>query len=120
MISQSLVSNITKSTKHLFEELGLAFPDGLNIAVEQPAHLEHGDYSTNIAMQLAKMLRKAPLHIAELLKDRLELDGRHDGLVRKIDVAPPPGFINLHLDYGQWEQREFVLPANACGKAVVR
>ncbi|MDF2681979.1 MAG: argS, partial [Brevibacillus sp.] len=118
MISQSIVRSIERSTKSLFSELGLNYTEDLKISVEQPAHLEHGDYSTNIAMQLAKVLRKAPLQIAEMLKDRLEKDGNIDHLVRKIEVAPP-GFINMHMDWGQWAQRDFILPGNAGDKVVI-
>ncbi|MED4582902.1 arginine--tRNA ligase [Brevibacillus choshinensis] len=118
MISQSIVRSIEHSTKSLFHELGLDYTDEVKISVEQPAHLEHGDYSTNIAMQLAKVLRKAPIQIAEMLKDRLEKDGSIDQLVRKIEVAPP-GFINMYIDWGQWAQRDFVLPANSGDKVVI-
>ncbi|MED4781606.1 arginine--tRNA ligase [Brevibacillus choshinensis] len=118
MISQSIVRSIEHSTKSLFHELGLDYTDDVKISVEQPAHLEHGDYSTNIAMQLAKVLRKAPIQIAEMLKDRLEKDGSIDQLVRKIEVAPP-GFINMYIDWGQWAQRDFVLPTNSGDKVVI-
>ncbi|MBB6673525.1 arginine--tRNA ligase [Cohnella nanjingensis] len=118
MISQTIVRCIEKSTQSLLEEIGLEYGDDLKIVVEQPAHLEHGDYATNIAMQLAKRLRKAPVQIAEMLKAKLERDGSIENLVRKIEVAPP-GFINLHMDWGQWAQRTFILPANAGDKAVI-
>lgn len=118
MISQLIISSIEKSTKGLFGELGLDYTDDLKINVEQPAHLEHGDYSTNIAMQLAKVLRKAPLQIAEMLKDRLVQDGSMDHLIQKIEVAPP-GFINMYMDWGQWAQRAFALPVNSGEKVVI-
>ncbi|MGZ8563490.1 MAG: arginine--tRNA ligase, partial [Candidatus Limnocylindria bacterium] len=71
-------------------------PDGAPwpaISLERPGRPEHGDYATNAAMQLAPVVRDAPLRIAETLK-------RHLGLpegVAEVSVAPP-GFLNLRLD----------------------
>ncbi|NTV53003.1 MAG: arginine--tRNA ligase [Candidatus Firestonebacteria bacterium] len=63
--------------------------------VEHPASPEHGDYSTNLAMKLAKPLRQSPRAIAEKLKAKLESQGKDlwDG----VEVAGP-GFVNLHLN----------------------
>lgn len=118
MISQTIVSSIEKATKSLFNELGLHYMNDLKVNVEQPAHLEHGDYSTNIAMQLAKVWRKAPVQIAEMLKSKLEQEGNIDHLVKKIEVVSP-GFINMYIDWAQWAQRDFILPMNAGDKVVI-
>lgn len=53
---------------------------------------QFGDYATNIAMQLAKQLSKAPRDIAQLLVDKLNETGDFE----KVEVAGP-GFINLTL-----------------------
>lgn len=71
---------------------GAAWPP---ISIERPARPEHGDYATNAAMQLAPIVRDAPLKIAETLKRHL---GLPDG-VAEVSVAPP-GFLNLRLDQG--------------------
>ncbi|MCC3376838.1 arginine--tRNA ligase [Cohnella sp. REN36] len=118
MISQTLVAHIEQSVKGWLRELGLEYPGHLTVYVEQPAHLEHGDYATNIAMQLAKVMRRPPLQIAEGLKERLEKNGLLGGLARSVEAAPP-GFLNLRLDWGQWARTAFSLPANPDGKAVV-
>jgi arginyl-tRNA synthetase len=71
-------------------------PDGAawpSISLERPGRPEHGDYATNAAMQLAPVVRDAPLRIAETLK-------RHLGLpagISEVSVAPP-GFLNMRLD----------------------
>ena len=71
-------------------------PEGADwppISLERPGRPEHGDYATNAAMQLAPVVRDAPLRIAETLR-------RHLGLpagVAEVSVAPP-GFLNLRLD----------------------
>jgi len=67
-----------------------ALPD---LQLEVPGNPDHGDFATNLAMQLAKSERKAPRQIAEILVAAL---GDGGGLWRKVEIAGP-GFINLRL-----------------------
>ena len=61
---------------------------------------EHGDYATNVALQLAKPAGRPPREVAELLAARLrEVDG-----VDAVDVAGP-GFLNLRLGAGRARRR---------------
>jgi arginyl-tRNA synthetase len=61
--------------------------------VERPRQREHGDWATNVAMQLAKKAGTNPRAFAEELARRLsDVDG-----VAKVDVAGP-GFLNITLD----------------------
>ena len=81
-------------------------PDGTAwpaISLEHPGRPEHGDYATNAAMQLAPVVRDAPMRIAEALKRHL---GLPDG-VAEVTVAPP-GFLNLRLDPG-WVAEQVAL-----------
>lgn len=71
-------------------------PEGASwppISLERPGRPEHGDYATNAAMQLAPVVRDAPMRIAETLKRHL---GLPDG-VAEVSVAAP-GFLNMRLD----------------------
>ncbi len=61
--------------------------------VERPRQREHGDWATNIAMQLAKKAGVAPRLIAEAVAVRL----REAPGVASVDVAGP-GFLNITLD----------------------
>lgn len=74
--------NIIKSC--LDEEIDL-------IEVTRPKDENNGDYSTNIALKLAKSMHKNPMEIAEMLKDKLVDDN-----ILKIEVKAP-GFINFFL-----------------------
>lgn len=67
------------------------------IQLEIPKNSEHGDFSTNLAMMLAKPERKAPRKIAEVLVATLE----GDVLCDKIEIAGP-GFINFRLAASCW------------------
>ncbi len=64
-------------------------------SVETPENPEHGDYATNVALVLAKVLKKSPMEIAAAICRRLTTDNPQ--LTTKIEVAPP-GFINFRLD----------------------
>ncbi len=62
------------------------------VTVERPRNPEHGDYATNVAMQVAKKAGVAPRELAGALVEALaEVDG-----VASAEVAGP-GFINIRL-----------------------
>ena len=63
------------------------------VTVERPKNREHGDYATNVALQLAKAASRSPREIAELLAGRL----RQTPGIAKVDVAGP-GFLNVTLE----------------------
>ncbi|GFZ94539.1 arginine--tRNA ligase [Nesterenkonia alkaliphila] len=63
------------------------------VRVERPKSREHGDWATNIALQLAKPARMNPRQLAEILATRLS---EHAG-ISAVDIAGP-GFINITLD----------------------
>jgi len=64
-----------------------------SVHVERPRQREHGDWSTNVALQLAKLAGMAPRAVAEALVAQL------DGVagVAKVDIAGP-GFLNITLE----------------------
>lgn len=63
-----------------------------DVVIERPKNRDHGDWATNVAMQMAGKFGMNPRSFAELLAPELEgLDG-----VSKVDIAGP-GFINLTL-----------------------
>ncbi len=72
-------------------ELTAEIPE--DIRVERPKSRDHGDWATNIALQLAKQAGMPPRRLAEILAERL---GSVQG-VEKVDIAGP-GFINITLD----------------------
>ena len=63
------------------------------ITVERPRNPEHGDYASNLALQLAKKVGANPRELAGWLADAL---AKADGIA-SAEVAGP-GFINLRLD----------------------
>lgn len=72
------------------EPLGLSASD---IVLDRPRNRDHGDWSTNIAMRLAKPFSTNPRELAQQIVDGLaEVDG-----IASAEVAGP-GFINIRLD----------------------
>ena len=63
------------------------------VMVEIPKDPENGDYATNIAMRLAKTLKRKPQDIASIIKEKLLAK---DTKIDRIEVAGP-GFINFWM-----------------------
>ena len=64
-----------------------------DLFLEIPREKEHGEYSTNIAMQLPKQTKKPPRFIAETLVANIETEG---SCIDSVEIAGP-GFINFKL-----------------------
>ncbi len=64
-----------------------------NVIVEKCANPDFGDFSSNIAMALAKTQRKNPLEIAELIQSELKIDKE---IISESSVTPP-GFLNFRV-----------------------
>ena len=64
------------------------------ILVEKPREKSHGDYATNVAMQMAKAAKKNPRALAQDLLDRFDFSGTY---VASAEIAGP-GFLNFRLD----------------------
>jgi arginyl-tRNA synthetase len=71
----------------------LDVPVPAEVRVERPRGRDHGDWATNLALQLAKPAGMPPRQVAEILAERL---GSTDG-VAGVAVAGP-GFLNITLD----------------------
>lgn len=88
-LKQKTIDQIKSLVRELFEieaDIELTIPE-----------TKFGDYSTNVAMQIAGKLQKNPREIAQTLVDRLNKDGV------KAEVAGP-GFINLWVSDGDlWD-----------------
>lgn len=72
-------------------DLSLTVPD--EVRVERPRSREHGDWATNVALQVAKGAGMPPREVATILAARL---GAAPG-VAAVDVAGP-GFLNITLE----------------------
>jgi arginyl-tRNA synthetase len=72
-------------------DLAVAVPD--EVRVERPKNRGHGDWSTNVALQIAKGAGMPSREIASLLASRLtSVDG-----IKSVDIAGP-GFLNITVE----------------------
>jgi arginyl-tRNA synthetase len=63
------------------------------IVLERPRQASHGDFACNLAMQLARTMKRNPRELAQLLLSEIP----HSPFVARIEVAGA-GFINFHLN----------------------
>ena len=61
--------------------------------MERPRNPEHGDYASNLALQLAKPTKTPPRELAQAIAE--QLTGKEG--IRSVDIAGP-GFLNIRLD----------------------
>ena len=97
MTPEQLSAAIRDALQALTDRGALALPDGVpaQVVVERPKVKEHGDYATNVALQLAKKAGVAPRDLAGLLVE--ELDGVQG--VASVEIAGP-GFLNIRVEAG--------------------
>ena len=96
MTPEQLSSAILNALSQLMAEGGLAQAEiPSSVVVERPKNRDHGDWATNVAMQLGKSFGMTPRQFAEILASKLEtVEG-----ISKVEIAGP-GFINLFVSTG--------------------
>jgi arginyl-tRNA synthetase len=87
-LKQIITDLLLTAAKTLIEDTA-----NLNVVLERPKSADHGDFATNIAMQLAKPLRQNPRAIAESLIKALP----QSEYIAKVEIAGA-GFINFFLN----------------------
>ncbi len=89
------------------KDMGIVEMPGFNVSY--PPSEKMGDYTTNVALIAAKILKKAPMEVAEAVKLKVVLqpalnrrgkqaqdDKLQKGIIEKIEIVQP-GFINFYL-----------------------
>ena len=97
MTPEQISDAIVAVLRGLVDDHSLVLPGGLPTAVsiERPREKSHGDYATNVALQLAKPAGTNPRSLAESIAARL----RELPEISAVDIAGP-GFLNLRVDAG--------------------
>ncbi len=97
MTPEQLSSTIIDVLTRLTEQGRITLPGGVpaTVTVERPRQKGHGDYATNVAMQLGKQAGMNPRAFAELVREGLmSAEGIED-----VEVAGP-GFLNITVAAG--------------------
>ncbi|MDO9069472.1 MAG: arginine--tRNA ligase [Deltaproteobacteria bacterium] len=92
----SLVESSLHSATAAQELTTSIFP---TVIIGTPANPDHGDFSCNIAMQMAKGERKSPRQVAEIILRHM---GAGNGLLSRSEIAGP-GFINFFVTPASWQ-----------------
>ncbi|RSL30471.1 arginine--tRNA ligase [Salibacterium salarium] len=96
-VVEQIKEQIKEEITAAVEKAGLASKEDIpEVIIETPKDKQHGDFATNMAMQLAKVAKKAPRLIAEDISDHFDTSRAS---VEKLDIAGP-GFINFFMDNG--------------------
>ncbi|MTH54059.1 arginine--tRNA ligase [Bacillus mangrovi] len=94
-IAEQMKDLLKEEIKASVQKAGLAeasqIPDAI---LEVPKDKVNGDFSTNMAMQLARVAKKAPRAIAEEIVSSFD---KQKASIEKIEIAGP-GFINFYMD----------------------
>ncbi|NMH70634.1 arginine--tRNA ligase [Bacillus sp. RO3] len=94
-IVEKVQENLKSEIKEAVLKAGLATEDQIPaVILEIPKEKSHGDYSTNMAMQLARVAKKAPRMIAEDIMANFD---QSKGSIEKMEIAGP-GFINFYMN----------------------
>ena len=77
-IVEQVQSKLKEEIRAAVLKAGLATEDQIPaVVLETPKEKAHGDYSTNMAMQLTRVAKKAPRVIAEALIENMDLSLIH-------------------------------------------
>jgi arginyl-tRNA synthetase len=93
---------LARALERAAQELGAG--DELEVRLERPKAVSHGDVATNLAMVLAGRLGRVPRELAEQLLGALDLPALH---IEQAEIAGP-GFLNFRIsrDYLRDQLRE--------------
>lgn len=89
---EELLNLLKEKIKDIVKKMGVN--EEIEVMFEVPKEEGHGDYSTNVAMRLARLLHKAPVMIAQ---DIIKEINKEEFYLENIEVAGA-GFINLYID----------------------
>ena len=94
-MKQSIAEIIESTVRSIPELAELPELQSVTAVVERTRDSRHGDFATNIAMQLAKPARRNPRELAQLIVAHLP----DTPLIDKVEIAGP-GFINFYIGAG--------------------
>jgi len=82
---------LEKTIKEILERLSIS---PVEISLEHPEEISHGDYSSNVALAYAKKFGMSPMDLAKRVTEKLKFENLPE--IEKVEIAGP-GFINIFL-----------------------
>ncbi|WP_347862168.1 arginine--tRNA ligase [Salimicrobium sp. PL1-032A] len=94
-IAEKMETKIKEEIVRAVVAAELASPEDMpSVVLEQPKDKQHGDYATNMAMQLARIAKKNPRQIAEEIVEHFD---KSKASIEEMEIAGP-GFINFRMN----------------------
>ena len=92
-VKKQLVNSIENSISAAVDKGDLPCKFEGEIAIEEPREKAHGDFSSNVAMQFARLAKKSPRDVANIIIENFNFDGTY---IASAEIAGP-GFLNFRL-----------------------
>ncbi|MBI4846692.1 MAG: arginine--tRNA ligase [Candidatus Omnitrophica bacterium] len=98
-MSFELKNSMIGAIKEIIKENSLSQDENFIIDIEIPKEKKFGDWSINVAMKLARQVKKNPLEISRFISELLWKKANDLGFGAKIKAmeVKPPGFLNIFL-----------------------
>jgi len=98
IVRSRIVRMLSGAIAPLIDHAHTSSAGSVQVELEIPKIPEHGDFATNVALTLTRILKRNPreiaAHVVEGLKDE-------SGLLERVEIAGP-GFINLFVKPAAW------------------
>jgi arginyl-tRNA synthetase len=101
MIKENLENLIKQSLKEVAQKEQWIIPDNFDISLIIPANKKYGDYSSTLPLTLSKLIKQAPLDLAQILLTQIEK--KKFDAIQKIEIVSP-GYLNFFLNHNAFSQ----------------
>jgi len=91
-----LIASLRAALNAVAESRSIVVDTPIELRLERPKSVDHGDVACNIALQVAKAWRMNPRELAQAIVDSLGADPSYARLIESSEIAGP-GFINFRL-----------------------
>ena len=91
-----LIASLRAALNAVAESRSIVVDTPIELRLERPKSVDHGDVACNIALQVAKAWKMNPRELAQAIVESLGADPSYAKLIESSEIAGP-GFINLRL-----------------------
>jgi arginyl-tRNA synthetase len=95
-----MIARVRHAILEVLEDLGM-YEEDVHLELDRPKDSSHGDLTTNVALILAKKMKRKPRELAGEIAAALDLP---KDFVESVEIAGP-GFINLRFAQAEWGRR---------------
>lgn len=97
-VRDRLTSMLSDALMPLLDSTSTESSGSFQIELEIPNLSQHGDYATNVALHLSRVMKRNPREIARMITENLD---KPDSILSRYEIAGP-GFINFFIQPSAW------------------